>query len=129
MGYEKKLVVQYCYYEMVSSYFNSYSVANNIVEQALFMHFKEAGQDFQYECEDYAIYSIENELPALIKNTDLCKLDAKIKMSRDTDTISIDAGKVKFDVICGYTKDGPKLTYTNVKVTGTRGRKAKVKEE
>lgn len=114
MGYDKKLVVQYCYYEMVSSYFNKYSVPNNLTEQALYMHFKEAGTDFQYACEDYAIQSIENELPALINNIDIGKLDAVIHMDKASNTISIDAGDVRFDVLCGYTKGNPTLTYKNI---------------
>lgn len=126
MGYDKKLVVQYCYYEMISSYFKSYSVANTLVEGALFMHFKEAGNDFQYSCEDVAIQSIENELPALINNIDIGALDATIKLSREDDTISIDAGDVSFDVLCGYAKGVPVLTYNNIVIKKKkRGRKPK----
>ena len=35
------------------------------------MHFAEAKADFQYACEDSAIYSIENILPDIIGKLDL----------------------------------------------------------
>lgn len=116
MGYDKKSVVQYCYYEMISSYFNSYEVTNPIAETAILLHFREANADFQYACEDFAIYSIENELPSIIRGAELGKLDAKIKIVKESNIISIDAGSVKFDAVCGYDKGSPVITYKNVYV-------------
>lgn len=123
MAFDKKAVVQYSYYMMVSSYFKSYRVANRIVEDALFMHYQESKNDFQYSCEDFAVYSIENILPGYIGDIDLSEYDAVIKMNKETGVLTVDAGKLSWDVICDYENGSPVLTYSNVKKP--RGRRTK----
>lgn len=123
MAYSKEKVIQYCYYEIISSYFKKYKVSNETVEKSLFMHFAEAKSDFQYACEDSAIYSIENILPGIVGNLDLNDYEAVITMNSSDNSIHIDAksatGKtIVFDVTCDYEKSNTAYFYKNVIVDG-----------
>ena len=115
MAYEKKYVVLYCYYEMVSSYFKQYKVHSEMAEKSLFMHFKDANADFQTTCEDYAIYSIENILPKFINNVNLENYEAHIRMHVPSASITISTQDFSFVVVADYDKGKPKLFYKDIK--------------
>lgn len=125
MAYSKAKVVQYCYYEIVSSYFKKYTVSNKSIEKSLFMHFAEAKADFQYACEDSAIYSIENILPDIIGKLDLNDYDAVIAMNTSDNSLHIDAkneagNTIVFDVTCDFEKSNTAYFYKNVFVDGKK---------
>ena len=115
MAYDKTAVVLYTYYEIISSYFKNCSVVNNVTEKNLFLHFKDANADFQCQCENFAIYSIENVLPKFIGNFDLEKYDAKISIDRSNNKLKIKTKDFYFEVIGDYQNNKESLTYTNIK--------------
>jgi hypothetical protein len=116
MAYDKKSVVLYAYYEMISSYFNSCKPANDYVVNNLFMHFKDSNADMQYSCEDYAIYSIENVLPKFLPNVNLEDYDAVVRMNKEEGVINVRTEDFSFDVVCDYLEKGkPSLKYQNIR--------------
>lgn len=115
MAYEKKLAVLYGYYEMVSSYFNSYKVTNTLVEKNLYLHFKESNNDFQYQSEDFAEYSIEKILPKFIGEYNLDNYDAKISLNAIDASITVVTKDFSFRCVADFKNNKPSLKYDSVK--------------
>lgn len=115
MAYEKKLAVLYGYYEILSSYFHSYKLKNTFVERNLYLHFKDANNDFQYQSEDFAIYSIENILPKFIGDYDLNEYDAEFSLNATDASIIVTTKNFAFKCTAGFEKNKPSLQYSNVK--------------
>jgi len=115
MAYEKKYVVLYSYYEMISSYFASYNVVSKYPEDRLLMHFKDASKDFQFSCEDYCIYSIEKVLPKFLKNYKLDDYEAKFKFDIENSSLLVLTKDFCFTVIADYVKGKPSILYKDFK--------------
>lgn len=115
MAYDKNIVVLYAYYEIVTSYFHKCTVSNTFVEKNYFMHFKDANADFQCECEDFAIYSVEKVLPKFIGNVNLENYDAKISFNKEENKLIVKTKDFYFEVVGKYQNNKASLMYQNVK--------------
>lgn len=113
---DKNAVVLYAYYEMISSYFKSYEVANKYVEKSLYLYFMDAKDKFQEECEDYCIYGIEHILPSFIGDYNLEEYNALISIDKQNNLLHIKTEAFQFDVIAAYEKDKPSLIYKNIQI-------------
>ena len=118
MAYNKKSVAMYAFYEIISSYFNSCKTTNKFVESNLRCHFMDSGNDFQYACEDFAIYSVENIFPKYVGDYDLSKYDAIIMFNKETYIITIKTSDFSFEVAVGYEEKirKPTLKYQNIRI-------------